>query len=378
MNNKIAVILCGQIRCPMFFLKLMERLKELAERDIIHLIVITTWSCDAEANRQILDMMQLNYVRIIAIDSPGIAPVPHSYYHQMRQLYYALRNVPQDYIVFKMRPDIHVSVEAIPAVAAHIAEAMPSPTMPKIFERRVWVPQFDAITPFNVNDLVFAGLRNDIMKLVNFDISFEVNNYFYDRAGAIAPPTAPPSLQENRRYAHIFMNYFPIIEEIMEVSPLSYGGQNNRLNVIKYNYASSIYWEHISVYLFLMYSYFLVGSAAYSGIIHLIRSEKLTDSGSLSLCGVNYYNNMVDASVFIKNYHTIDALGHLYCVKHDWLENIFSGVMPDESAKTFILDRVHNALVVGQSAERQSAFEEYIRGLVTVAGFREQRNKKPT
>ncbi|WP_042697181.1 hypothetical protein [Azospirillum sp. B506] len=363
------IAFCGQVRTPQLFEMSLRQVANLIERGLVAGAVIATWNSEITAHTALFERLQHPGIQVIGLNPPSSVTVPHSYFHQMTLLYGALRVLPTDALVLKTRPDILFDLEALPTLAERLLNAPPPPHDPFIFKRRVWVPQFEATSPFYVNDLLFLATRHDAMQLCNFDMSFELNNFFLDRPDQRLPDT--PSSAEIRRYSYPFSRHFPLLEEYGNVIHMTYGGQPNRFSVLQHNISSKIYWQYVSLYMWILHNYFLIGRPHYEGRVTLVREEQLLGE-KFSISGVNHYINMTDPTVFLDNYRKrCDGFGLLYCGSQEWTEAIFSGTMTDPSARALILDQVEAARAFSPSPERLELFRRYRAGLIAAAGLEE-------
>lgn len=365
--STLQIVFCGQIRTPKLFELSLRQVAGMIDRGQVAGAVIATWPSEIDAHASLFDRLRHPAIRLVKVNPPSGVTVPHSYFHQMTLLYGALRVLPTDALVLKTRPDILFDLQDLPALAQRLLDAPLPPRDPFVFERRVWVPQFEATAPFCMNDLLFLATRHDAMQLCNFDMSFELNNFFLDRPEQRLPEV--PSSAEIRRYLHPFCHKFPLFEEYSEVLHLTYGGQPRRNEVMNYNISSNVYWDYMSLYLWIINNYFLIGRPNYNGRVSLVRREKETENG-VGLEGVDYCFNAINPTDFIDNYRFhCDGLGMLYCSTQEWTNAIFSGTMSDPSARTLILDRVEAARAFSPSPERQELFRRYRTGLLAAAGL---------
>lgn len=365
--SALHVAFCGQIRTPQLFELSLRQIAGMIDSGQVAGAVIATWVGEFDVHASLFDRLQHPKIQVVRVNPPSGVTVPHSYFHQMTLLYSALRVLPTDALVLKTRPDVMFNLEALPALARHVLDAPPPPRDPFIFERRVWVPQFEATSPFCVNDLLFLATRHDAMQLCNFDVSFELNNFFLDRPDQRLPEV--PASAEIRRYSYPFSRHLPILEEYNEILHMTYGAQPNRIGVIGYNLSQDIYWSYMALYFWALKNYFLVGRPYYTGKVILVREEHRSGE-SFAVAGADHFANSIDPSVFLKNYRQhCDALGMLYCGTQEWIDTLFSGTMADPSAKSLILDRIEAARTFSPSPGRRALFRRYRAGLIKAAGL---------
>lgn len=365
--SALHIAFCGQIRTPQLFELSLRQVAGLIERGEVAGAVIATWASEIDAHAPLFDRLRHPHIQVVKVNPPSSVTVPHSYFHQMTLLYAALRALPADALVLKTRPDVLFDLEALPALARRLLDAPPPPRDPFVFERRVWVPQFEATSPFCVNDLLFLATRHDAMQLCNFDMSFELNNFFLDRPDQRLPEV--PSSAEIRRYSYPFSRHFPLLEEYGDILHMTYGGQPNRVGVIQYNLSSSIYWQYMALYFWVLHNYFLIGRPHYTGKVTLVREEHQSGQ-NFAIAGADHYFNAIEPNVFLDNYRQrCDALGMLYCGTQEWIDAIFSGSMADPSAQALILNQIEAARTFSPSPERRVSFRRYRVGLIKAAGL---------
>ena len=365
--SALHIAFCGQIRTPQLFELSLRQAVSLIERGQIAGATIATWHSEVEAHAALFERFQHPGIQVVGLNPPSGVTVPHSYFHQMTLLYGALRVLPADALILKTRPDILFDLDALPALAQRLMDAPPPCRDPFVFERRVWVPQFEATSPFYVNDLLFLATRHDAMQLCNFDMSFELNNFFLDRPDQRLPGI--PASAEIRRFLYPFSRHFPLLEEYGDVLHMTYGGQPNRVGIIRYNISSPLYWQYVALYLWILQNYFLIGRPHYRGKVKLVRKESLSGQ-NFAISGVDHYVDMVDPTVFLDNYRRrCDGFGLLYCGSQEWTDAIFSGTMADPSARTLILDKVEAARAFSPSPQRQELFRSYRAGLIAATGL---------
>ena len=80
---------------------------------------------------------------------------------------------------------------------------------PDIFEERLVVLACSLLTPFYINDMIFYGRKNDVRKMVSFDVACEV---IYANMAA-----------EQFYFAPLFSRALPIFHSFFQLSaPYSY------------------------------------------------------------------------------------------------------------------------------------------------------------
>ena len=93
----------------------------------------------------------------------------------MTSLHYGLQLVPDGTYVLRTRPDMRLTQEMQDFLRNEPSLALGAPhDWPEIFEERLVVLACSLLTPFYINDMIFYGRKNDVSKLVSFDVACEV------------------------------------------------------------------------------------------------------------------------------------------------------------------------------------------------------------
>ncbi|MFC1892236.1 hypothetical protein ACFLZT_07580, partial [Thermodesulfobacteriota bacterium] len=194
-----AIIITGQIRSPELFLDCLSTLKTLKDEDLLYRIIYVLWTGELDAYPEIRKQLELIDVEIIETESALVSGISNIW-HQMKALDVAIHEIPKGYYVLKTRPDVNISLNLMRRLFnGYFDLSLPNNRdMPKIFKARIWVPWFEISKPFYIADECFFGLREDVVKLYNYDARFDVI-YSIDSA-----------LSHIRRFIHPFLDSFPL------------------------------------------------------------------------------------------------------------------------------------------------------------------------
>jgi len=208
------IVVTGNVRSGREFQGMFRKALDLQKRGLADGILFATWKEELSLHPGLQRALAGLGICVVAIDPPPripqIHPLFHSYvFHQRKSLLAALRALPENCLVLKTRTDL--SEERFDALTqALFAEPRPSLDVTlcsPVLQTRLFT--FDARTDylFYWDDIVFSGLRDDLLHLVNFEVSFEVlySSHIFSA--------------EMRLYAPIFLQHYPILAWFFESIP---------------------------------------------------------------------------------------------------------------------------------------------------------------
>lgn len=180
-------------------------------------------------------------------------------WHQMKALDRALAEVPNDYRVLKIRPDVDVSC-AYTLLSKLLSgdmclELSGNNNMPRIFQERIWVPWFEISKPFYLADECFYGNKVDIAKLVNIDIRFDA---LYD---------IDTSRTHIRRFIMPYLSEFPFYEDYLYSYGRSYHSDNISQELLNYRLLSPVYSTILAGWYRILSHYFYICGYQEDGLI---------------------------------------------------------------------------------------------------------------
>lgn len=364
----VTILMCGQVRHEPYFRESLRVYLHLRDQGVFDRLVISTWAGEMDRFPGLKERLQGYGVEFV--ESPpldGFATAGN-YLHQTAQLYNGLLAVDSDAWVFKTRPDAVLSLNALDGLFQATMAAPPVTVEPRAFERRVWVPYFEATQPFFISDVVFFGRRDDLLKLCNFDMVYEVNRIF--------DLPDPLTLQEKvaaaetRKYLNLFALHFPILNEFKDTWQYAEYYRDTRNDVLDYNFRQKIYWEYMALYLHILHSHFLVGQPYYHGLVKLLREFEGFENRTVRGKSSEHFPNCVEPSWFFENLaFRRNRAGQVFCNDSTWLANLFEGRIQDPYLDFCLHDSLERALAYRSTPERRHAFALYKTGLRRVAGY---------
>lgn len=242
-------IVPGLLRDLPAFQHVINGLLRLRQEGLLDGIVVSTWHGQISSHpvvRQALDDLG-----IVWIENPEPPPNYCGHMlHQMLATHEALRKCPADAYVFKLRTD-KVSINGLSyqdfrnALLHRFDLSTPSDLcMPRIFEQKILVYQAHLARFFFCPDQVFFGLRDDLLKLINFDMRylFLFRNLF----------------SEQWWFSRPFIERFEYMEEFFKAYPF-FPNEITTRNFLAMGLANDFFVEALAIYLLILRNYFRIG-----------------------------------------------------------------------------------------------------------------------
>lgn len=367
-RDRITVVLCGQVRHPWFFRKAARIYLQMLHIGMVDRFILSTWEGELAPHGDLERRLRHYGVEIVYNKPVAGHQVSGNYMQQTKQLYNALLEVESDSWVFKTRPDVFMTFDNVEGLFRSVLDAPPPDVEPKVFERRVWVPYFEATQPFFISDVAFLGRRDDLLKLCNFDMGYEVNGTF-DLPDPLELQQKAAAA-ETRKYLNLFALHYPILNEYKETWQYAEYYKQTRENVLNHNFSSHLYWEYVALSLYILRQFFLVGRPHYDGKLELVREVSAAEGESFEFSGSNHFVNCVDSNLFYDNlrYYRNPA-GQVFCNDSVWLDNLFAGRIRDPYLGYHLHECLASALAYRNTPERRRAFALYKAGLRKAAGY---------
>ncbi len=244
--NENWIVFTGLIRNEKLFIQKLNTAKKLKDCKLLDGIVFSTWIGEIRKYPKIKKLLKELDVLIVELSEPNLQMQGHII-HQMKSLYYGLLACPEQSYVYKTRPDIaefdNVLLKKLFS-RNYERKVNTLDGWPTIFKERIVVHSGFFMYPFYINDISFFGLKDDIKKLVHFDISFDV---LYNN---IAP--------EQYFFAKPFIEFFPIFEEYFSVNQGIMQDEKLTKEYITYYKKSDFLLKVLSTYLLILKQYFTI------------------------------------------------------------------------------------------------------------------------
>lgn len=265
------VLVCGALRSPEAFLEILRPVLQWRAMGLVHGIVLSTWRGEVKSGSDVHAFLVQNQIHVVECTDPGSDWFRtekfrnNSFFRQMVQLHHGLAACPRDTYVLKIRTD-KINIECVDPCLFFRDMSVPN-DCPPIFEKRVCVEYGQLLNPITVSDMTYYGWRDDLKKLVNFDLVYEA---LYSKS----EDGFDPFLNEDRLHLNVFAKHFPILESYYsrmnsysrrfpdhsDGTPLSAGQQEAFLAaLLEVDLASEFYLQFIATYFYILSRYFLIG-----------------------------------------------------------------------------------------------------------------------
>jgi hypothetical protein len=239
------VVIAGLVRDEAVFAHQLEVLIEWRKKQLVEGIVYCTWLDELSKYPRISSFLSDQEIAFIEVAEPTLRLEGHIL-HQMTSLHYGLQLVPDETYVLRTRPDMRLTQEMQDFLQNEPSLLLGAPDdWPEIFGERLVVLACSLLTPFYINDMIFYGRKNDVSKLVSFDIGCEM----------IYANMAP----EQFYFAPPFCRALPIFRSFFQLSaPYSYDDRDWARRFIVQHMASDFFLQVWLTYLLCLDRYFRI------------------------------------------------------------------------------------------------------------------------
>ncbi len=280
-NLPIDVIFCGLVRDIDLFKKTINDLQSLRKKKLVDKIILSTWIGEIQKTPNLSDFLKNN--KIIVLESPepedrGDGNV----WCQMKSLQIGLTKTKNDFVL-KTRTDVYINPDFLEKLLSDKENLLKiTYHLPKrdIFKYKLWAPWFEMTKPFFMGDECFFGHRDDLNLMINYDCSFDTENYLGPDTTHIRRFVYPflkdyPAFNEyiknygNERFLknflmkktynlYAFLTHFKALKNISEI---------NRFNVLKKRLKEDNFLRCLASYYMILYSHFYIDSSTFSNQI---------------------------------------------------------------------------------------------------------------
>lgn len=210
-GTPVWVVITGNVRSGREFRQIFKRALELRDAGDVDGIRFVTWKGELEQAPGLEIALVNAGISILVLEpplpDPKVHPLFHGYvYHQRKSLHFGLQSLPANSFVLKARTDF-----AGERFEAMVAALFGNPSLKldveihsPILRTRLFSYDTRSDYFFYCDDIVFSGMRDDLMQLNNFDISCDVV-----QTGLIFPA-------ESRLFAPLFLKHYPLLRWFSE------------------------------------------------------------------------------------------------------------------------------------------------------------------
>lgn len=212
-NHRIPiwVLITGNVRSGREFRRVFKQVVDLRQRGLVDGIRLATWKGELEQVPGLEQALTDAGISILTIEAPPVDPKMHPLfhgyiYHQRKALHFALKSLPSNSFVLKTRTDFSEErfESMVAALFGNPSLKLDVDISSPILQTRLF--SYDARPDylFYWDDIVFSGMRDDLLEFNNFDIACE-----FIHPGHLSPP-------ESRLFAPLFLKRYPILQWFFE------------------------------------------------------------------------------------------------------------------------------------------------------------------
>ncbi|WP_282177111.1 hypothetical protein [Vibrio nereis] len=243
MNNHI--LFTGLIRDESLFLSKLELSLKLKSEGLIGSVIFSTWIGEVNKYPKVHSFIKRNSIVLVENQEPNIKTTGYIM-HQMKSLYFGMKFIPEKDFLYKMRPDLgSFNIDLVRDILKNKSRLLINANQENIFRSKVVIDGGFLTHPFYMNDIQFFGAREDIQKMVNFDMKYEVvyndvspEQYFY-----IAP----------------FIEKFDIFKTFFSMNQgLMHGDEIREKKYLDFFFNSDLHIDVLSNYIYILSEYFII------------------------------------------------------------------------------------------------------------------------
>lgn len=281
------VVICGLVRDEAAMAAKLDTLKTWKQDGVIDGVVFSTWHGEIARYSEISSRFEAGEFVLVELEQPKVKSFGYTL-HQSKTLYYALQAVPDGAMTLKIRPDLGLLNDQVRNAILGTDITMDVPVgWPKVFERKVLISTSFLDAPFYLNDIVFYGLKSDLLALASFDFSTEM----------VLANTAP----EQFFFRGAFARQFPLLEAYLLVQPyFVYDDPEQSAMRISMLLESDIYLDVLALNVRFMRTYFRIGI-----IDPLERDGFAPIDAALRLEDLFHVPQAVPGAAFLPGSHTV-------------------------------------------------------------------------
>ncbi len=298
-NKAVDVVFCGLVREIDSFKKTLEDLDSLRKKKLVDKVILSTWIGEIQKTPELPSLLKNKKVLLVESKEPedrGDGNV----WCQMKSLQEGLNKVSKGKFILKTRTDVYIEPKFLEKLFSEKEKLLKiTYHLPKgdIFKYKIWAPWFEITKPFFMGDECFFGYKDDLTLLVNYDCSFDKENYLGPDTTHIRRFVYPflknyPSFNGyiknygNERFLKNFLmkksyNVYDFLTRFMFLRNLS---ELNRFNILKKRLRDDNFLRCLADYYIVLYSHFYIDSCSFPNQILFKGNPKpILESNSYNL-----------------------------------------------------------------------------------------------
>jgi len=238
--------MCGLVRDRAAASAKLDAFVQLRDDGVIDGAVVSWWRRESELYPDLVDRIVEEGFTLIELAEPKVKFSGHMI-HQNIVLWYALQATPDDAMVLRTRPDLMQVDEAVRyCLGRDVPPPAPIEGWPDVFRERLVVSSVFPTSPYYINDILFFGLREDLLGLAGFDVAPE---YIYNWSEA-----------EHFLHSRASRRLFPLLDAYLQIHPPFWHGHPDRAaELLKAQLASDTYLDVLATHLHMLAAYYQLG-----------------------------------------------------------------------------------------------------------------------
>ncbi|CAO3424163.1 hypothetical protein [Azospirillum doebereinerae] len=316
------VVVTGLVRDGDRFDRKLRTLLQWRQDGIVDGIVMSTWIGEMDRYPETLRIIQEQGIVLVETEEPLINLAGHVL-HQMKALHYGLLACPENAHILRLRPDLG---ELTPSLQRMLS-APPDLTIrdhgnwPRLFNAKIIIHGGFLHFPGYINDIIYYGERDDVLRLVNFTVHPE---YIYTDCSP-----------EQFFYTTALLQQVPILDGYMQVHAGCRFGDAAAGQVQRDVFAGSDYFLSAwATYLLCLHRYVRIGLFADSE-----RSDQRDDDAS----GGFPMEALFQGGSFPPGLHMHADAQSLTFLGEGWLNALFARRLQDSPLTRRFYDRLDQA-----------------------------------
>ena len=352
------ILLTGQLRDENLLLTTLTQCRALKEAGLIEQIYLSTWIGQIAADSSVRALLQVSGAVLIESPEPTNLAARGNFFHQVKATRLVLDHLPDSQRVLKTRTDVLFEdindLQRLLLCDLTIDSGLP---VSGPFSNRIWTPFYYTEVPFLMSDLVLVGSAGDLRKLYLADARVETDGFHYFSNGKLKRPALQHLMPELRFFLHPFEPIFPVLRTYREVF-LWHVGHSDFLG---FSLKSKWYWRYMSLYYFILLSYFRIGRDVVQGRVWAV-ARHLTGGNEPKPTFV-LPRASIDRSAFSANWiREFPAewhrdVGSLFDDSSEWLMKVFRGEIDDPDINELLFPALGRAMAFDDRTSKE--FEEY-------------------
>lgn len=349
---KPCVLITGQIRDEAVLEGSLHQYRMLKNAGLIDRVYLSIWHGQLPENSRIRERLKLLDGVLIESPEPAEFTTFHFFYHQVKSARLALDRLPDRQRVMRTRADVlfqnHEDIARLLTCDLSIGGGSP---ISGPFTERVWAPFFNIETPFLISDIVLVGRAGDLRQMFIPDASPELWGTGCWINGERNHQLFAASGPELRLFLPPFERIFPVLRTFRE----SFIHHTGSKEFVEFSLGSEWYWRYLSLYYFILLSYFRIGGDVIQDPVYSIcRIDQKQGNGPAPTR--IFPRTTVDHNLFSANW--LGQSKRLFADSSEWLRRVFRGEIEDPAINRLLHPALTRAITFNEDMDWQ-AYEVY-------------------